>query len=166
MAEDNLWVPLPLGKSKRHVYPGLWCLLDIHSQKALGVVNISVLLMCPPYSLSFWGAVVLIPYIFRVISSLLVFSHGLQAGGVCRWSEMTARAAHGWQPVIMWIKGFLRSEGFPWCPWFPPSMAMAWKRDLTNGSQAVSSPWDVWVWLDVLVLEQCHWYQSIFHCLS
>lgn len=26
---------------------------------------------------------------------------------------MTARAAHGWQPVIMWIKGFLRSEGFP-----------------------------------------------------
>lgn len=112
MAEDNLWVPLPLGKSKRHVYPGLWCLPDIHSQKALGVVNISVLLMCPPYSLSFWGAVVLIPYIFRVISSLLVFSHGLQAGGVCRWSEMTARAAHGWQPVIMWIKRIFEVRRF------------------------------------------------------
>lgn len=107
----------------------------------------------------------LVPYIFRVISSLLVFSHGLQAGGVCSWSEMTACATRGWQPVIMWIKGFLRSEGFPWCPWFPPPMVMAWKRGWTNGSQAVSSPWDVWVWLHVLVLEQRHWYQSIFHPL-
>lgn len=56
---------------------------DIHSQEALESVNISVLVMCPPCSLSFWTAGVLVPCIFGVISSLLVFSHGLQAGGVC-----------------------------------------------------------------------------------
>lgn len=56
---------------------------DIHSQKALGSVSIPVLVMSSPHSLSFWGAGVLVPYIFRVISSLLVFSQGLQAGGVC-----------------------------------------------------------------------------------
>lgn len=29
---------------------------DIHSREALGSVNSSVLVTCPPYSLSFWGA--------------------------------------------------------------------------------------------------------------
>lgn len=57
--------------------------VSIHSQKALRSVSIPVLVMCSPHSLSFWGAGVLVPYIFRVISSLLVFSQGLQAGGVC-----------------------------------------------------------------------------------
>lgn len=27
-------------------------------------------------------------------------------------------------------------------------------------------PWDLWVWLYVLVLEQCRSYQSVFHCVN